>query len=108
MVVLFLLIKVLFYLGQKPVPELGSFPLSWTHLQLQHQVHSLLAQWVDVVKNQGDDDVNAVGLMGGDAVLQDMNKNTLKSCFSFPFGILVPGFHGRGPDSTQSDSPGSG
>lgn len=75
---LFLLIKILFCLGQEPVPELGSFPPSWTHLQLQHQVHPLLPQWVDVVQNQGDDDVNAVGLMGGDAVLQDVNKNTFK------------------------------
>lgn len=63
---LFLLTKVLFCLGPS---------LSWTHLQLQHQVHPLLPQWVDVVQNQGDDDVNAVGLMGGDAVLQDVNKN---------------------------------
>lgn len=54
---------------------LYSSALSSTHLQLQHQVHPLLSEWVDVVQNQGNDDVNAVGLMGGDAILQDVNKN---------------------------------
>lgn len=49
--------------------------LSPTHLQLQDQVHPLLSKWVDVVKNQGDNNINAVGLMGGDTILQDINKN---------------------------------
>ena len=40
------------------------------HLQLQHQVHPLLAQGVDVIQDERDDDVDAVGLVGGDAVLE--------------------------------------
>ena len=41
----------------------------WSYLQLQHQVHSLLAQGVDVVEDQGNDDVDSIALMSGDAVL---------------------------------------
>lgn len=52
--------------------------LSSTHLQLQHQVHSLLSKWVDVIKNQGNDNVNSIGLMGGDTILHDITKNALK------------------------------
>lgn len=115
-----LLRKVLFCLGQFQSPSVavssalhkgGAF--SSTHLQLQHQVHSLLPKWVDVVKNQGDDNVNSIGLMGGDTILHETNKNDLKGpkiihLKLFPSSIFVPGFHGRGPDSTQSDSPGFG
>ena len=39
------------------------------YLKLQHQVHPLLAQWVDVVEDQSDDDVDTVAFMSGDAVL---------------------------------------
>ena len=39
-------------------------------LQLQDQVHPLLAQRVDVVEDEGDDDVDAVAFVGGDAVLR--------------------------------------
>lgn len=40
------------------------------HLEFQHKVHSLLPQGVDVIEDQGNDDVNAIALMSGDAVLQ--------------------------------------
>ena len=45
------------------------------HLQLQDQVHSLLAQRVDVVEDEGDDDVDAVAFVGGDAVLRRHHGN---------------------------------
>lgn len=47
----------------------GSLSCTATCLQLQHQVHSLFPQRVDVIEDQGGDDVNAIGLVGGDAVL---------------------------------------
>lgn len=53
-------------------------PSSSTHLQLQHQIHPLLPKWVDVVKNQGNDNVNSIGLMGGDTILHETNNNALK------------------------------
>lgn len=74
--------------GPKPKSEFGSFPLSWSHLQLQHQVHPLLSQWVDIIQNQGDDNINAIGLMRGNAVLQDINKNTYKETKK-KFHILI-------------------
>lgn len=39
------------------------------HLKLQHQIHTVSAQGTDVIKNQGCDDVYAVGLMRHDAGL---------------------------------------
>lgn len=38
-------------------------------LQLEHEIHARLAQRIDVVENEGGDDVQAVGLVGGYAVL---------------------------------------
>ena len=38
-------------------------------LQLQDEVHSCLAQGVDVVQDKGGDDAQPVGLVGGDASL---------------------------------------
>lgn len=40
-----------------------------THLELQHQIHPLLAEGVDVVEDEGDDYVDAVTLVSGDTVL---------------------------------------
>lgn len=40
-----------------------------TCLQFQHKVHSLLSQRIDVIKDQGCDDIDAIGLMGGYAIL---------------------------------------
>ena len=47
------------------------------YLQLQHQVHPLLAQGVDVVQDEGDDDVDAVGLVGGNAVLEKLKPRQI-------------------------------
>lgn len=41
-----------------------------TCLQFQYKVHPLLSQRIDVIKDQGCDDVNAIGFMGGYAVLR--------------------------------------
>lgn len=38
-------------------------------LQLQDQIHAGFAQGVDVVENEGRDDIQSVALVGGDAVL---------------------------------------
>lgn len=35
-------------------------PPGWAHLQLQHQVHAVLAEGADVVEDEGGDDVNAI------------------------------------------------
>lgn len=40
-----------------------------THFKFQHQVHPLLAKRVDVVEDERDDDVDAIALVSGDAVL---------------------------------------
>ena len=47
------------------------------HLELQHQVHAVLAERVDVVQNQRDDDVDAVTLMFRNSVLQEWMFNRL-------------------------------
>lgn len=47
-----------------PTPAPGS-----AHLQLQDQVHPVLAEGTDVVEDEGCDDVNPIGLMGHDAAL---------------------------------------
>lgn len=39
------------------------------HLELQHQVHTVLAQGTDVIENQRGDDVYAIGLVRHDAGL---------------------------------------
>ena len=58
-------------LGASCSPALhdGQKQLRSVVLQLQDQVHSGLAQWVDVVENEGSDDPEAVGLVGGNADL---------------------------------------
>ncbi len=48
-----------------------------THLELKHQVHPLFPQWVDVIKDQGDNDVNSVGLMSGNAILEKKIKKDI-------------------------------
>lgn len=101
--------KVL-HLDQDQKPE---FTPLFTHLELQHQVHPLLPKWVDVIKDQGDNNVNAIGLMSGDTVLRTSKKNKInkhrKRQTEPQFGPLqVPGFHGRGLGSIQSDSPAFG
>lgn len=40
------------------------------YLQLQHQVHSVFAKRVDVTENQGDDDVDPIRFVSGDAGLE--------------------------------------
>ncbi len=40
------------------------------HLELEHEVHALLAERVDVVEDERDDDVDAVALVTRDRVLQ--------------------------------------
>lgn len=48
------------------------------HFELQHQIHPLLAEGVDVIEDESDDDVNPIAFMGGDAVLwnqRDEQKN---------------------------------
>lgn len=42
-----------------------------THFKFQYQIHPLLAEGVDVVEDESDDDVNAVAFMSGDAVLRE-------------------------------------
>lgn len=39
------------------------------HLQLQDQVHAVLAEGADVVEDEGRDDVDPIGLVGHDAAL---------------------------------------
>lgn len=57
-----------------------------TCLQFQYKVHSLLSQRIDVIKDQGCDDVNAIGFMGGYAVLENTHTHThnrsLHKCWS--------------------------
>ncbi len=51
-------------------------PLSYPHLELQHQLHTVTTERTDVIKNQGRDDVNAVALMRDNAGLQrDKNQS---------------------------------
>lgn len=40
------------------------------YLQLQHQVHSVFAKRVDVIQNQGNDDVDPIRFMSGDTGLE--------------------------------------
>ena len=87
-----------------------------THLELQHQVHSLFPKWVDVIKDQSDDDINTIRLMGGNAILNEQENRTCKReargdlVLDFTRGIVarLPDFHGRGPGSTLWGSPESG
>lgn len=39
------------------------------YLQFQHKVHTMLSQWVDVIQNEGNDDVYAITLMTGNSIL---------------------------------------
>ena len=58
-------------LGASSSPALhdGQKQLRSVVLQLQDEVHSCLAQGVDVVQDKGGDDAQPVGLVGGDASL---------------------------------------
>jgi hypothetical protein len=51
-------------------------------LELQHEVHARLAKWVDVIKDQCRDDVQAVGFVNCDAVLVVMARTltVLREC----------------------------
>lgn len=44
------------------------------HLELQDQVHAVLAEGADVVQDQGCDDVDPVGLVGHDAALGESGQ----------------------------------
>lgn len=48
-----------------------STPTQLTHLELQHQVHPLFPKWVDVIEDQGNYDINTVGLVCGNAILEE-------------------------------------
>lgn len=50
-------------------PVLGS-----AHLQLQDQVHPVLAEGADVIEDEGCDDVDPVGLVGHDAALREQGN----------------------------------
>lgn len=41
-----------------------------THFEFQHKIHPLLPERVDVIEDEGDDNVDTVALMSGDAVLR--------------------------------------
>lgn len=41
-----------------------------THFEFQHQIHPLLAKWVDVIEDESNDDVDTIALMSGNAVLR--------------------------------------
>lgn len=45
-------------------------PLKITHFEFQHQIHPLLAERVDVIENESDDDVNAITFVSGNTVLR--------------------------------------
>ena len=38
-------------------------------LELQYEVHPLLTEWVDVVEDESDDNVDSVAIVTGDRVL---------------------------------------
>lgn len=40
-----------------------------THFELQHKIHPLLPERVDVIEDESDDNVDTVALMSGNAVL---------------------------------------
>lgn len=50
-------------------------PAQPPHLELQHQVHPLFPKWVDVIKDQRYNNINSIGLMSGNTILEDINKN---------------------------------
>lgn len=50
------------------------------HLQLQDQVHPVLAEGADVIKDEGCDDVDPIGFVGHDAALGEQRNVLSHGC----------------------------
>ena len=59
-------------------PQASNTPQSAPHLQLHDQVHPLLPQRIDVVQDEGDDDVDAIRLMTRDRILNNCIVKTTR------------------------------
>lgn len=64
-------------------------PLQNTHFEFQHQIHPLLAKGVDVIQDESNDDVNAIALMCGNAVLRSKEKEMAKHKIDSSSGLKI-------------------
>lgn len=65
---------------EKSVPSFktrASSFLYFAHLEFQHEVHTLLPKRVNVIKDQGNNNINAIGLVSGNTIL-DKKERQLK------------------------------
>ncbi len=53
-----------------------------TNLEFKDEVHTVFSEWVDIVENQGDDNIDSITLMTGYCILQNINtvRSDIKSC----------------------------